>query len=44
LQAIARLAPGALLVKAFNSILMSNFEQGPVVGAARRVLFVSGDQ
>ncbi len=42
-EIVASLAPGARLVKAFNSILMSNFEAGPKRGDARRVLFVSGD-
>jgi predicted dinucleotide-binding enzyme len=36
-------APGARVVKAFNSVSMANFEKGPRQGAARRVLFVSGD-
>lgn len=36
-------APGARVVKAFNSISMENFEKGPREGEARRVLFVSGD-
>ena len=36
-------APGARVVKAFNSITMANFEKGPRLGEARRVLFVSGD-
>jgi predicted dinucleotide-binding enzyme len=42
-EIVAGLAPGARLVKAFNSIVMSNFEAGPKRGDARRVLFVSGD-
>jgi predicted dinucleotide-binding enzyme len=40
---VAEHAPGARVVKAFNSITMVNFEKGPLQGAARRVLFVSGD-
>ena len=40
---VAEHAPGARVVKAFNSITMANFEKGPRLGAARRVLFVSGD-
>jgi hypothetical protein len=40
---VAEHAPGARVVKAFNSIAMANFEKGPRQGAARRVLFVSGD-
>jgi hypothetical protein len=40
---IAGHAPGARVVKAFNSIAMTNFEKGPRQGDAARVLFVSGD-
>jgi len=40
---VAGHAPGARVVKAFNSITMANFEKGPQQGEARRVLFVSGD-
>lgn len=40
---VAEQAPGARVVKAFNSIAMENFEKGPRQGEARRVLFVSGD-
>jgi 8-hydroxy-5-deazaflavin:NADPH oxidoreductase len=40
---IAEHAPGARVVKAFNSIAMTDFEKGPRLGDARRVLFVSGD-
>jgi 8-hydroxy-5-deazaflavin:NADPH oxidoreductase len=40
---VARHAPGARVVKAFNSIAMENFSKGPREGSARRVLFVSGD-
>jgi predicted dinucleotide-binding enzyme len=40
---VAEHAPGARVVKAFNSIAMSNFEKGPRQGDAKRVLFVSGD-
>jgi 8-hydroxy-5-deazaflavin:NADPH oxidoreductase len=40
---VASHAPGARVVKAFNSILMVNFEKGPTQDGARRVLFVSGD-
>jgi len=42
-EVIARHAPGARVVKAFNSELMSRIAQGPRVGAARRVLFLAGD-
>jgi predicted dinucleotide-binding enzyme len=40
---VAEHAPGARVVKAFNSIAMANFEKGPKQGEAKRVLFVSGD-
>jgi 8-hydroxy-5-deazaflavin:NADPH oxidoreductase len=40
---VAEHAPGARVVKAFNSIGMASFEEGPRQGRARRVLFVSGD-
>ncbi|HEX9496930.1 MAG TPA: NAD(P)-binding domain-containing protein [Mycobacterium sp.] len=40
---VAEHAPGARVVKAFNTITMANFEKGPRQGEARRVLFVSGD-
>lgn len=40
---VAQHAPGARVVKAFNSITMVNFEDGARQGNARRVLFVSGD-
>ena len=40
---VAELAPGARVVKAFNSILMANLEKGPAESGGRRVLFVSGD-
>jgi predicted dinucleotide-binding enzyme len=40
---VASHAPGARVAKAFNSILMVNFEKGPTQDDARRVLFVSGD-
>ncbi|WP_460045068.1 NADPH-dependent F420 reductase [Pseudomonas sp. S2_H01] len=42
-EVVAELVPGARVVKAFNSLLMSNFNDGPVCQSARRVLFVSGD-
>src|SRR5437870_3504216 len=42
-EMVAELAPGARVVKAFNNILMTNFNAGPVRDQARRVLFVSGD-
>jgi predicted dinucleotide-binding enzyme len=40
---VAEHAPGARVVKAFNSITMANFEKGPGQGGAKRVLFISGD-
>lgn len=40
---VAQHAPGARVVKAFNSITMVNFDDGAQQGGARRVLFVSGD-
>jgi len=40
---VAGHAPGARVVKAFNSVSMANLEKGPQQGEARRVLFVSGD-
>jgi predicted dinucleotide-binding enzyme len=42
-EIVAGAAPGARVVKAFNSIVMKRFEAGPREGSARRVLFVSGD-
>jgi predicted dinucleotide-binding enzyme len=42
-EVVAEYAPGARVVKAFNSILMSNFKKGPTQDGVRRVLFVSGD-
>ena len=41
---VAQHAPGARVVKAFNSILMVNFKKGATQDGARRVLFVSGDE
>jgi predicted dinucleotide-binding enzyme len=37
------LAPGARIVKAFNSIVTARFNEGPVKDGGRRVIFVSGD-
>jgi predicted dinucleotide-binding enzyme len=42
-EIVGSFAPGARLVKAFNSVVMRNFEAGPRRGDARRVLCVSGD-
>jgi 8-hydroxy-5-deazaflavin:NADPH oxidoreductase len=40
---VATYASGARVVKAFNSVTMANFQKGPRVGDARRLLFVSGN-
>jgi predicted dinucleotide-binding enzyme len=40
---VAALAPGARVVKAFNSIVTARFNEGPVKNGGRRVIFVSGD-
>jgi predicted dinucleotide-binding enzyme len=42
-EIVADQAPGARVVKAFNSITMHHFTQGPSRGDARRALLVSGD-
>jgi len=43
-EIVADLAPGARLVKAFNTMFASKLAQGPKpLTGARRVLFVSGD-
>ncbi|MFJ3524261.1 NADPH-dependent F420 reductase [Pseudomonas sp. NPDC090203] len=42
-EIVAALAPGARVVKAFNNIVMTNFNAGAERENARRVLFVSGD-
>jgi hypothetical protein len=42
-EIVAGLAPGARIVKAFNSIRMALFNEGPVKGQGKRVIFVSGD-
>lgn len=43
-ELVAELAPGARLVKAFNTMFASNLAQGPRPRAGtRRLLFVSGD-
>ena len=41
---ISKKAPGAEVVKAFNSIKMEIFDLGPKVKSGTRILFVSGDQ
>lgn len=40
---VADLAPGAYVVKAFNTLPASILAQSPGIGAARRVIFYSGD-
>ena len=42
-EIVARHAPDARVVKAFNSIRMTSYRSGPARGDARRVIFVSGD-
>jgi predicted dinucleotide-binding enzyme len=42
-EIVAGFAPGARMVKAFNSIRMTHFNEGPVNGQGKRVIFVSGD-
>jgi predicted dinucleotide-binding enzyme len=42
-EEVAALAPGARIVKAFNSIVTDRFNDGPVKNGGRRVIFVSGD-
>jgi 8-hydroxy-5-deazaflavin:NADPH oxidoreductase len=42
-EVVAELAPGARVVKAFNSIVTARFNEGPVKNGGRRVIFVSGD-
>jgi 8-hydroxy-5-deazaflavin:NADPH oxidoreductase len=42
-EIVAGLAPGARLVKAFNTIFATNLVKGPKHGNARRVVFISGD-
>jgi 8-hydroxy-5-deazaflavin:NADPH oxidoreductase len=41
-EVVAAMAPGARVVKAFNSIVIERFNDGPANGG-RRVIFVSGD-
>ena len=41
-ETVSSYVPGARVVNAFNSIVMSNFEGSPKRWDARRVLFVSG--
>ncbi len=42
-ELVATLAPDARVVKALNNFFMTRFEDGPDVGAAKRVAFMSGD-
>jgi len=42
-ETVQSLAPEALVIKAMNTLFMSNFEQEPVAGSMRRALFLSGD-
>src|SRR5881409_84746 len=42
-ELVAALAPGARIVKAFNSIVTARLNEGPVKNGGRRVIFVSGD-
>ena len=42
-EIVAGLAPGARVVKAFNSIVIERFNKGPQMNGGRRVIFVSGD-
>jgi predicted dinucleotide-binding enzyme len=42
-EVVAGLAPGARVVKAFNSIVTARFNEGPIKNGGRRIIFVSGD-
>ena len=42
-EVVSALAPGARVVKAFNSIVTARFNEGPIKNGGRRVIFVSGD-
>jgi 8-hydroxy-5-deazaflavin:NADPH oxidoreductase len=42
-EVVAALAPGARVVKAFNSIVTARFNEGPMKNGGRRLIFVSGD-
>jgi 8-hydroxy-5-deazaflavin:NADPH oxidoreductase len=43
-EIVASFAPGARVVKAFNSIIIERFNEGPTKNSGRRVIFVSGDE
>src|ERR1700731_935046 len=43
-EIVAGFAKGARIVKAFNSIVTARFNEGPIKGNGRRVIFVSGDE
>src|SRR5256712_8639126 len=42
-EVVAGLAPGARIVKAFNSIVNARLNEGPTKNGGRRIIFVSGD-
>jgi predicted dinucleotide-binding enzyme len=42
-EIVAEFAPGTRLVKAFNSIVIARFNEGPVKNGGKRAIFVSGD-
>jgi 8-hydroxy-5-deazaflavin:NADPH oxidoreductase len=42
-EIVAGFAKGARIVKALNSIVTARFNEGPIKGHGRRVIFVSGD-
>jgi predicted dinucleotide-binding enzyme len=42
-EVVAALAPGARVIKAFNSLYATNFAADPRQGPGRRVVFLSGD-
>ena len=42
-EVVAALAPGARIVKAFNSIVTDRFNEGPAKNGGRGMIFVSGD-
>jgi predicted dinucleotide-binding enzyme len=42
-EIVAGFAPGARVVKAFNSIVIARFNEGPAKNGGHRVIFISGD-